>query len=135
MYTNIMIPVSFDEDRDTSTAIKAALTLASPGARLTFVHVFEMIPAYASDAIPAEIFVERRQDIERRLEEYQKEFSNANAVLLDGSAGRCLTEWAKENNADCIVIASHRPSMADIFLGSTAAWVVRHADCAVHVIR
>jgi nucleotide-binding universal stress UspA family protein len=33
------------------------------------------------------------------------------------------------------VIASHRPGMADLLIGSTAAQVVRHAPCAVHVLR
>ncbi|MEO0359386.1 MAG: universal stress protein, partial [Pseudomonadota bacterium] len=50
-------------------------------------------------------------------------------------SGRTITDWARDKGADLIVIASHRPTMSDIFLGSTAAWVVRHADCPVHVIR
>ncbi|WP_170501927.1 universal stress protein, partial [Ruegeria atlantica] len=36
---------------------------------------------------------------------------------------------------DCIVLASHKPGMKDFFLGSTAALVVRHARCSVHVLR
>ena len=37
--------------------------------------------------------------------------------------------------ADCIVIGSHKPGLIDYLLGSTAARVVRHAPCAVHVLR
>ncbi len=135
MYSNIMIPVSFDEDRDTGTAIKAALTLASPGAKMTFVHVLEIVPTYASEVIPAEIFVERRKDVEEKLSQMAAEFDGAESAVLEGSTGRSLSDWASENGIDCIVIASHRPKMSDILLGSTAAWVVRHAHCAVHVIR
>ncbi len=36
---------------------------------------------------------------------------------------------------DCIVIGSHKPGLSDYLLGSTAARVVRHAPCAVHVYR
>ena len=135
MYQNILIPVSLDEDRDIDTAINAAKALASPGARMTFVNVLETIPAYVADAIPPETFTERRSAVENRLNSVSEGVENSNTVILDGTAGRTLTDWAKKNGADLIVIASHRPAFSDIFLGSTAAWVVRHADCAVHVIR
>jgi nucleotide-binding universal stress UspA family protein len=46
-----------------------------------------------------------------------------------------ILETAKEIGADLIVIASHRPGLQDYFLGSTAARVVRHAECAVLVDR
>ena len=61
--------------------------------------------------------------------------ANARVVVIDGPTGRSITNWADETGVDCIVIPSHRPVMSDILLGSTAAWVVRHAHCAVHVIR
>jgi len=57
------------------------------------------------------------------------------AKLIDGSAGHAITQFASENNVDCIVIASHKPGLKDFFLGSTAARVVRHSQCAVHVVR
>ncbi|WP_245848062.1 hypothetical protein [Octadecabacter ascidiaceicola] len=34
-----------------------------------------------------------------------------------------------------MVIASYEPGMKEFFLGSTSALVVRHAYCAVHVLR
>lgn len=135
MYNNIAIPVSLDTDRDVGAAVKVAQALADPGARITFVHVLETIPAYVADMIPPETFTERRDMAERRLSEVAEGVENANAVILDGTAGRTLTRWCDENGADLIVIASHRPVMSDVFLGSTAAWVVRHANCPVHVIR
>ncbi|MEP4424264.1 MAG: universal stress protein, partial [Nitratireductor sp.] len=42
---------------------------------------------------------------------------------------------AKEKQADVIVIASHKPGLQDYLIGSTAARVVRHAACSVHVMR
>jgi nucleotide-binding universal stress UspA family protein len=56
-------------------------------------------------------------------------------VIVLGHAARSIVEYAENNNVDCIVIASHQPGFSDIFLGSTAAHVVRHAKCAVHVVR
>jgi universal stress protein F len=34
MYNNILVPISFDEDRDSTGAIKVAKTLADAGAQL-----------------------------------------------------------------------------------------------------
>ncbi|WP_245271088.1 universal stress protein [Hoeflea phototrophica] len=49
--------------------------------------------------------------------------------------GSTIVEYAAAHEIDCIIIASHRPGLQDCFLGSTASRVVRHAKCAVHVIR
>ena len=59
----------------------------------------------------------------------------AGAVLVDGHSGRTILDYAEAKSSDLIVIASHRPGMADMLIGSTAAQVVRHATCAVHVLR
>ncbi|RMD50251.1 MAG: universal stress protein [Alphaproteobacteria bacterium] len=42
---------------------------------------------------------------------------------------------ARTLGVDLIVIAAHRPGLADYLLGSTAARVVRHAPCSVFVVR
>ena len=135
MYQNIAIPVSFDENRDVERATEVARKLSSPGARLTFVHVIEDIPAYVAEHIPADVFNERRSKAKKQIADMAEGIENANGIVIDGASGRAVTDWARDNGADLIVIASHRPQMSDIFLGSTAAWVVRHADCPVHVIR
>ena len=62
-------------------------------------------------------------------------FPNAEARVVMGHAGRTIVEFAKEHEVDLIVMNSHRPGIGDYFLGSTAARVVRHAQCSVHVIR
>jgi len=56
-------------------------------------------------------------------------------VTLVGHAGRTIVDYATETGIDCIVIGSHKPGLNDYFLGSTSARVVRHAPCAVHVLR
>ena len=56
-------------------------------------------------------------------------------VVVYGHAGTSILEYAEEHGCDCIVIASHRPGLGDYLLGSTAARVVRHAACSVHVMR
>ena len=56
-------------------------------------------------------------------------------VLLNGHSGRTITDHARKIGADCIIVGSHKPGLSDFLLGSTAARVVRHAPCAVHVLR
>jgi len=60
---------------------------------------------------------------------------NGHSDVISGHAGRTVLDWAYKNDIDCIVIASHRPGMQDLLLGSTATQIVRHAVCSVHVIR
>ncbi len=55
--------------------------------------------------------------------------------VIDGHSARSILDYAAGHHVDCIVMASHRPDFSDYLLGSTAARVVRHARCAVHVMR
>jgi nucleotide-binding universal stress UspA family protein len=59
----------------------------------------------------------------------------ASAHVIHGSAGQAIVDYAEAHGADCIIVHSHKPELSDYLLGSTAARVVRHAPCSVHVIR
>ena len=135
MYRHILVPISFEEDRDAAGAISVARTLVDDDGQITLIHVMEQIPSYAISYIPQDYLVESRTAIQTELNQMAADIPNATGLLVDGHSGRTILDWAEENAADCIVIASHRPGMQDLFLGSTAAQVVRHAKCAVHVIR
>ena len=52
-----------------------------------------------------------------------------------GSVYRTIIKMSKKLEADLLVMASHRPDMADYLLGPNAARVVRHATCSVLVVR
>ncbi|MEQ9674109.1 MAG: universal stress protein [Roseovarius indicus] len=135
MYKHVLVPISFEEDRDAAGAMKAAQLLAGPDGRITLLHVMEQIPTYAISYMPQEYLVESRSAIEAELADMASKIPHAQGVVIDGHAGRTITDWAAGNSVDCIVIASHRPGMSDLLLGSTAHQVVRHATCAVHVVR
>jgi len=135
MYSNILIPIAFDTEKNVAGAIEIAKRIASDGASITFLHVMEQVPVYVTEYIPDNILEETRETARAKLEKLVKNFENSRVVVISGPTGRSITNWADETGVDCIVIASHRPVISDILLGSTAAWVVRHANCAVHVIR
>jgi len=135
MYKNILVPVIFDERHDTQASYLAARALADEGAKFTVVHVMEVIPDYVSTEIPRDVLARTRRDVETSLAQAAKALPNAVPMLISGNAGRAIVDYANENDIDCIVVASHRPGFEDLFLGSTASRVVRHAKCSVHVIR
>ncbi|MGJ8616187.1 MAG: universal stress protein [Sulfitobacter sp.] len=135
MYTNILIPVVFDAEHNTGKSYAIARQLADEGAKFTVVHVMETIPTYATSQIPESLLASRRNEIADLLEQSAKALPDAESALLHGHAGRAIVDFAEQKGVDCIIVASHRPGMGDFFIGSTAANVVRHAKCSVHVIR
>jgi nucleotide-binding universal stress UspA family protein len=74
--------------------------------------------------------VQARADLKALADE-----AGADSEVLSGHAPLRILEYAKTIAADLIVLGSHRPGLQDYFLGSTAARVVRHAECAVLVHR
>ncbi|MEM6479353.1 MAG: universal stress protein [Pseudomonadota bacterium] len=135
MYTNILVPVSFEEDRNVKAALEVAQALGSAGRKITCVHVVEQLPVYATEFVPAAHMETARSELNASLQSLVADIDNAHAVVIDGSAANAILQFAETHGADLIIMASHRPGMADYLLGSTAARVVRHATCAVHVIR
>ena len=135
MYHNILVPIAFDSERDTTGPLKLAGLLASPGAKVTLLHVMEHVPGYAISYMPKDYLGEARLAIESQLREMASGLPNAEAQVIEGHSGRSILDWAEANTPDLIIVASHRPGMQDLLLGSTATQVVRHAPCAVHVVR
>ncbi len=135
MYKNILVPVSFDQARDMDAAIEVAQTLAANDAKITLLHVMEHIPGYAISYLPVDYLAASKEAITTELATLVKGIEGGVGMVIEGHSGRSILDHASGNDVDCIVIASHRPGMQDYFLGSTAAQVVRHATCSVHVVR
>ena len=135
MYKNILVPVLLDKEHDTAGSYEVAQAIAEEGAKFHVIHVMETIPAYATSQIPQEILDHTREEAMLDMKESAKALPGAEIHLVSGHAGSAILHYAAEHGCDCIVVASHRPGMQDFLLGSTAARVVRHAKCSVHVVR
>lgn len=135
MYSNILVPIAFDDPGKTHPAIDVARALAAPGAQTTLLHVMERVPGYAASYLPEDYIALTRESIQADLTKLAESATNGRGVVITGHSGRSILDWADNNKVDLIVIASHQPGMQDLLLGSTATQVVRHAHCAVHVIR
>ena len=135
MYENILVAVALDHSPHTNDALNAARALSKEGGQITALHVIEEIPTYVANQVPAELLSDRKPAAEAELDAELGGVSDVKPVVVYGHAGQTIVSFADENAVDCIVIASHRPGLQDYFLGSTAQRVVRHAQCAVHVLR
>lgn len=135
MYNNIIVALSLEHGIG-DLALAAARRLAAADGLITAAHVYEPPNSSILVYLDEEVVEKSRKKARERLAERVKNEAGISSILLEGqSAGHTITEFANTHGADCIVIGSHRPGIKDFFLGSTAARVVRHAHCSVHVIR
>lgn len=135
MYKHILVPIAFDHERDVNEALAIARALSAEGARITALHVMDEVPAYVAQYLPEGRLEENMAELKKQLAEKLDGTEGVDPVVISGHPGHSIIEYAKDNGVDCIVVASHRPGIQDYFLGSTAARVVRHATCSVHVCR
>jgi len=135
MYKNILIPVAFEPGRDTEKSIEVAEALSEKGGNITALHVIEEVPSYVTQYLPEGQMDANIHEVEKILHKRLNEHGEIVVKVIEGHAGHSIVDYAGEHDIDCIVIASHRPGLQDLVLGSTAARVVRHAPCAVHVVR
>ncbi|MDA5093601.1 universal stress protein [Aliiroseovarius sp. KMU-50] len=135
MYKNILVPIALDHERDSNQSLKIAKVLADEGAKITALHIMEEIPSYVAQYLPEGQIEDNARQLQARLQSELGDLEGVETKVISGHAGHAIVDYATHNEIDCIVVASHRPGLTDFFLGSTAARVVRHAPCCVHVTR
>ncbi|MBO6948901.1 MAG: universal stress protein [Rhodospirillales bacterium] len=134
MYQKVLVPMALDHGISPQT-LEIARALLSPGGSIVALHVFE-VPKGSVSAYVGEDVIQKGLD--RAAEVLREKASHLDGVSTDlvrGEAHRKIIDYANEHGFDCIVIGSHKPGIVDYLIGSTAARVVRHAPCAVHVHR
>ncbi|MEM8730488.1 MAG: universal stress protein [Pseudomonadota bacterium] len=134
MYKKILIPMALDHGI-AGTALNVARALKSEGGEITAVHVYAQpegsVSAYLDESVVRAAFGDAQALLNERIDGQP----DVTGVLRKGHTARTIVDVANEIAADCIVIGSHKPGLADYLLGSTSSWVIRHAPCAVHVLR
>lgn len=135
MYKQILIPIALDHNPHTEEAFEIATKLLEPGGQITALSVQEAISSYVAPYLPEGQEAKNLARAEADLKAEVGARANIQTRVVIGHVATAILECAEKQGADCIVIASHRPGLQDYLLGSTAARVVRHARCAVHVVR
>ena len=135
-FRNILFPVDFSAS---CVAMAAYVRRAAAifGARVTLVHVFDL---YSHDAFqlyvrPLSEVAEEQQNLARdKLDSFlNSEFPLAECprILLSGDAATQITQLARTNGFDLIVMPTHAGLFRRTLLGSTTAKVLNDADCPV----
>jgi len=135
MYRNVLLTVAPDHGPDDCRSLQAARLLAGEEGQITVLSVIEPIPPYATTYLPEDHAEKARQDLAVDL---NRSFGGDPRITIrtcTGHVSHGILDFADRHGVDCIVIASHRPGLQDYLIGSTAARIVRHAGCAVHVLR
>lgn len=135
MYDTILVPVALDHNTHVERALEVARALKSDHGKIIVAHAIEPIPSYIAMELPEGQLAVNRDKAKVSLEAEINGAEDVEKVVIYGSAGRAILDYAEKCDAKLIVITSHKPGLQDYFLGSTAARVVRHAQCAVHVVR
>lgn len=135
MYKNILIPVAVDHEPSLDAVLNIARALRAEGGAITVLTVAEAIPPYVAQYLPEDQDAKAKEAIRGDLQEALNAADDVEVRVVTGHAGMTIVDYAENHGVDCIVMQSHRPGLQDYFLGSTAARVVRHAPCSVHVMR
>ncbi len=134
MYDRVLVPMALDHGVS-GTTLTAAKTLCNPGGQITALHVYEAPHSSVSAYLDEEAVRSAWDKAQQRLAEKTASYGDVTTEMVKGRSYRAILEFAEKHDVDCIVVGSHKPGLSDFFLGSTAARVIRHAPCAVHVCR
>lgn len=136
MPKTIIVPVALAQIEKAQSMLEVARQLGGEDGEIVLVTVIEDIPGYIAAELPAGLIENAADEARGELRALARNSGMELPVeVRKGNPATAILAVASERNADVIVIASHRPGLQDYFLGSTAARVVRHAKCSVHVIR
>lgn len=136
MYRKIIVPVDMGQLDKGEKILRKAMALRDDGGTIVLFNVVEHIPGYLTIDLPADFIERNAAEAKARLEELNVACgAEAEILVRIGSPAREIMAAAESLFADLVIIASHRPNLANYLLGSTADRVVRHATCSVLVDR
>ncbi|MEW6067579.1 MAG: universal stress protein [Nitrospirota bacterium] len=139
----ILFPTDFSEGA--SQALQYAVDIAKRyGAKLYLLHVLYDVAKASGWYVPHSSLSEMYKDIEKgakkELESFGIEelgkFKDIERSVIKGTPHEEIVKFAKKNEVDLIVIATHgRKGLDRVIFGSTASQVVRFAPCPVLTVR
>ena len=136
MFKTILIPIDIAHASESKSVIDIAVANGNEDTQVILLNVVEEIPRWAAIELPANIQDKSLQVSQDELNAVAQAASIKTEVdVRVGHPYHTILEVAEEKQADLIIIASHQPGLQDYLLGSTAAKVVRHANCSVMVLR
>jgi nucleotide-binding universal stress UspA family protein len=141
--STMVCAVDFSENSE--YALQYALNLASVfNAELKLLHVVELpfLPSYSLAGVPdlslpvEQVEESARAHMEELLKDCRKKYDRVNGDLRTGAPFLEIIGYARDVEADMIVVGTHgRSGLSHMLIGSVAEKVVRKAPCPVLSIR
>lgn len=135
---NVVVPIDFSGQ--SKIAIETALEVVDSPENLHVVHVLFPLDAVSPGVVWGELDDKKRE--ESALEHAKQFLSDSNlpstvkVLVRIGDPGTEIAEYAESVKSELIVVPSHGyHGLKRIFLGSVAERIIRHANCAVLVLR
>ena len=135
MYKTILVPIDVAHLEEGKAILAMARQNADENSRIVLLNVVEEIPSWAAVSLPAGMIEKSITSSKDELAALAGDDSRMEVMVRSGHSYDTILEVCNDLPADLVIIASHRPDLQDYFLGSTAARVVRHAQCSVLVVR
>ena len=134
----VVVPIDFSES--SPAAIAAALELVSDPAHVHVLHVVVPSTHFSSQGEwgPLKEGETRDSASRKELADYlhHQQIAGVTEVVRSGEPSFEVADYAKKQNADLVVIPSHRyHGIKRLVLGSVAEHVIGHTECAVLVLR
>lgn len=141
MYKDILLSVDIDDEHSWHKALPTAVEYCRTfGARL---HVVTVVPDYGMTLVGAYFPADYEKTVidkaQTRLDKLVRaeipDEIQTQMIVAHGTIYHEIIEAAKRIKADLVIIASHRPRLADYLIGPNASRVVRHFNGSVLVVR
>lgn len=136
-HDNILVPVDFSEA--STGAIGEAVELAGDSTKVHLLHVLPPLESISPGVVWGDVTDANREAAVRKHAETFLADHGFGEVTFDvriGQPGHEICVYAKQTQADLIVISSHGyHGIKRFLLGSVAETVIRHAEVAVLVLR
>ncbi|QKV19194.1 universal stress protein [Oricola thermophila] len=140
MYKAILLAVDLAHESSWKKAIPVALKMAMTfGAKLHVVTVVQdirtaMVAQYFPDDYEEKITRKAAEGLTALVAREMPGVDVTEHVAV-GQVYREVVRVAEDNGCDLIVMASHRPELADILIGPNADHVARHTSASVLIVR
>jgi nucleotide-binding universal stress UspA family protein len=133
----VVVPVDFSSASE--NALRVAMEMTGDVSKLRLLHVLPPLEAISPAAVWGDLSEDAREaSVRQHAATFLASRGLAGAAfdVRLGNPGYEVTEYARQQNADLIIISSHGyHGLKRILLGSVAESILRHAHCAVLVLR
>ncbi|MCC5979583.1 MAG: universal stress protein [Salinarimonas sp.] len=141
MYKDILLAVDLGHPEDEERAVQTVVEYAR--AFKSRVHIITVVPDFGMSIVgsffPKDYEEGALEEASKQLHAYAQDRIPAEIqrrhIVGHGVIYKEILRYADIVKADLIVMSAHRRGLEDYLLGPNAARVVRHAQCAVLVVR